>query len=204
MEIQLVTKCKKAAYPTQAEMASSRELERRLPRRWAANPRIVAFVAISGATMQTGWSNEHSVTRGLMAPQYMTESDAVAVAKEQAKLAGLSFKLNKKKIPLTIVTGSGKTKRVDFVLDLIDEKTGVGFECLSLFDCYDVYGYETKVTPQQLAKTIKANLSKADRSKIKIVTESGRTSKKGPKKEADELKTELKAFFDWLKKEGVI
>jgi len=193
-----------ANYPTHGQMVENPRLANLTPNRWAANPRVLAAFAVASATMQTGWTSEHSVTPGIMPPQYMTESDAVDIAKEQAKLAGLSFKLNSKKIPLTVMTPEGKKKKVDFVLDLIDEKTGVGFECLSLFDCYDVYGYETKVTPKQLAITIQANLSKADRAKIKVVAESGRTSKAGPKKEQEALKTELRSFFKWLKAQGVI
>lgn len=203
MDIRPVTKYEKADYPTQAEMATG-ELGRRLPNRWAANPKIVAFVALAGTSIQAGWTSEHAVTPGMYPPRYMTESNAVTIAKEQAQKAGLALKLNSKKIPLTIATKTGKTKKVDFVLDLYDEKAGVGFECLSLLDCYDVYGYDSKVTPEQLAQTIKKSLNKADRSKIKIVAETGRASKKGSAKEQEELKTELKSFFDWLKKEGVI
>lgn len=203
VEIQPVTKYRQAAYPTHSAMASG-ELDSRLPRRWAANPKIVAFVAIAGATMQTGWTSVHAVTRGFMPPQYVTESDAASIAKEQAKKAGLAFKLNSKKIAITITTQTGKTQKVDFVLDLYDEKTGVGFECLSNLDCYDVYGYDSKVTPQQLAKTINKSLSKTDRAKIKVIAESDRSDKDVRNKEQQDLKNELRSFFDWLKQQGII
>jgi hypothetical protein len=132
----------------------------------------------------------------------ITESETLRIVRAEAKKAGIPFAAKKGHIIIEVPVPDGKTKPFDYTLDEYNVDKGVGFEFVSKKDCVRVYGKQTKVTPAALAKTLKKGVVAAKKGgRVKVMFE------KEPEtdfSQEEKMRSEIKAFFKWLKSQGVI
>lgn len=206
MRIQPVRRRRTARYPTRQTLSERPDLLKSMPQRWQSSRVVITLVGsvsmLAAARSMQKESKEEYVTLGAPAfpPGYVQSIEIQNAFEREAKKAGLHLVKQGRNVPVKVKIGSTTQTKLK-PIDEIDPKTGIGFEFVDAMDCVKVYGWDSGKGPADLAKAIKEGLKHVKNGeRIKVMDATAVDSDK----QVSKAKREIKSFFQWLKKQGVI
>jgi hypothetical protein len=206
MEVQPVRRNRTAKYPTKQRLSEKPDLLKAMPQRWRTNRAVATLVGsvslLAVAKSVQKQDDPEYITTGMpgMTPANMASYDILHSFEKEAKKAGLHLVMMGRHVPVRVVYGS-TTKTKQYVIDLIDPKTGVGLEFVDDFDVDNMYRGHRGKTRAEVAKAVRDGCKHIKNgSRIKVIAGTDESKEKQLRK----AKRELKSFFQWLKKQGVI
>lgn len=206
MNVQPIRRRRIARYPTKQRLSEKPELLKSMPLRWRTNRAVATLLgSVSMLTLarpvQMNDETEY-ITNGTpgMTPANYAAFEVWQVFRKEAKKTGLNLVMMGRHVPVK-VTYETTTKTKQYVIDLIDPKTGIGLEFVDDMDADTLYRGHKGKSLAELAKDVKEGCKHIKNgNRIKVIAGTDESEEKQVRK----AKREIKSFFIWLKKQGVI
>jgi len=178
-------------YPTHGEL----NVENHIPRRWARNPVALALL-MTAVPIACPKPQAPPLTGKVAAPSFLSESEADAIIKAEAKRFGIKLSKTKKEVRFKVAV-AGSKKLAWLKLDEADAKHGIYFEYVSREEAAPF-----KVSASQMADALREDLKSTGRDKKVGVFNVGSSSNTFVQR--TELRRQVRTFLEWLKSQGVI
>ncbi len=199
MHVKAIRTIRTARYPTRDQVASNPRLASLTPRIWQANRHVVVALGAIGIAASLSLAQEKRIIPGdIASPSLLSEGEALAIIRAEAKKAGLNLLHKAKRISINIPLRTGKTATRTYSLDETDVKKGVSIDILTYEDAYRLYGQDPPFETPTLAKKIRKSIATK---RVLIIGDDHSLSSVNQKKM---LRKQLGEFFKWLKAQGVI